>query len=590
MVFIPLRGPDRPVRTKAWWIWETHHAIDMTSDMFRTTAMNTERWRRIETLFDQAMELPDGERHGFLDRACAGNPDLRRDVGALIASEPSAGAALRDAVASEVVLLATAAVTGQVGRRIGRFRLLSLLGEGGMGAVYLAERDDAQFAHQVAIKILSHAVGSPQAIARFRDERQILAALTHPNIVRLLDGGSTDDQLPYLVMEHIEGTTITRYANDHALSVRARLMLVRQVCAALQYAHQNLVVHRDIKPSNILVDTAGVPKILDFGIAKLMAPVGSFAREARTRTGFAMFTPEYASPEQARGDAVTTATDVYSLGAVLYELVAGQPPHRTTGSSLEVLRVICEVDPARPSAVAPQSRRRELAGDLENIILKALHKEPARRYASVEQLADDLGRFLGGLPVMARTATIGYRARKFARRNKGIVVATALVAGTLLGATGVSLRQARRADEQAVRAEQQAARAELEARNANEAATRAQVETDRARTAEARVQAQLDQVKAAQSARAVAEADARAKGSEAELTREQLQIALAKARQEKLVAEQESAKARTAELRAEAAARTEQATRKEAEALYQKERERARSLVEAGKKITTSLP
>jgi hypothetical protein len=557
--------------------------MDTSSNMFRTTAMNTERWRRIESLFDQAMELPDGERSGFLHKACPGDPELQREVGALLASVATPGDALRDAVASEVQLLATAAITAQVGRRIGPFRLLRLLGEGGMGAVYLAERDDAQFAHQVAIKILSHAVGSPQAIARFRDERQILAGLKHPHIVRLLDGGSTDDQLPYLVMEHIEGTTITRYAHDRALSVRARVVLVRQVCAALQYAHQNLVVHRDIKPSNILVDAAGVPKVLDFGIAKLLAPVGSFEREARTRTGFAMFTPEYASPEQARSEVVSTATDVYSLGAVLYDLVAGQSPHRTAGSALEVLRVICEVDPARPSVVAPEGRRRELVGDLDNIILKALHKEPARRYASVEQLADDLGRFLDGLPVAARTATLGYRARKFSRRNKVAVIATALVAGTLLAATGISLRQARRADEQA-------ARAELEARNANEAATRAQVETDRARTAEARVQAQLDQIKAAQSARAAAEADARAKGSEAELSREQLQVALAKARQDKLVAEQESAKARQAELRAEAAARTEQATRKEAEALYQKERERARSLVEAGKKITTSLP
>ena len=545
--------------------------------------MNSERWQRMEALFDQAMERPDGERGSFLDEACSGDPELRRDVGALIASAPTSGDVLRDAVASEVQLLATAAVTAQVGRRIGPFRLLRLLGEGGMGAVYLAERDDAQFAHQVAIKILSHAVGSPQAVARFRDERQILAGLKHPHIVRLFDGGSTDDQLPYLVMEHIEGTTITRYARDRGLSVRARLVLIRQVCAALQYAHQNLVVHRDIKPSNILVDAAGVPKVLDFGIAKLLAPIGSFEREARTRTGFAMFTPEYASPEQARGEPVSTATDVYSLGAVLYDLVAGQSPHRTAGSALEVLRVICEVDPVRPSAVAPEGWRRELAGDLDNIIMKALHKEPARRYASVEQLADDLGRFLDGRPVTARTATLGYRARKFSRRNKVAVVAAALVAGTLLAATGISLRQARRADAQAERAE-------LEARNANDAATRAQVETDRARTAEARVQAQLDQITAAKSARAVAEANARAKGSEAELTREQLQVALAKARQEKLVAEQESAKAREAEARAEAAARTEQATRKEAEALYQKERERARSLAEAGKKITTTLP
>ncbi|HEX2687110.1 MAG TPA: protein kinase, partial [Kofleriaceae bacterium] len=496
-------------------------------------AMDPERWHRIEGLFEQALELPESERGGFLDHTCADDLELRSELEGLLASLPTAGTSLRDAVIAEVRMLASDTVTAKVGRRIGPFRLVRVLGEGGMGAVYLAERDDAQFSQRVAIKILAHAVGTPQAIARFRDERQILAALDHPNIVRLLDGGSIEDDQPYLVMEHIEGMPLTRYAEDRELSVRERVALVRQVCSALQYAHQNLVVHRDIKPSNILVDADGIPKILDFGIAKLLAPVASFEREARTRTGFAMFTPEYASPEQARGDAVSTATDVYSAGAVLYELVAGQPTHRTTGSSLEALRLICEVDPPRPSAVSPPSRRRELAGDLDKIILKALHKEPARRYASMEQLSDDLGRWLDGLPVAARTATVGYRARKFARRNKGVVVATTLVVASLLAATGVSLRQAGRADDQATRAEAERAKA-------IDAATRAQTETDRARKAEARVQAQLDQLKAEQSARAAAEAEARAKGTEAELTREQLQAALARAKQEKLLAEQES--------------------------------------------------
>lgn len=545
--------------------------------------MTPDLWHRIESLFEQALELAVAERDAFLDKACTGDPELHREVTTLLASTVSTGASLREAVVAEARRLATDAVTGQVGRRIGPFRLISLLGEGGMGAVYLAERDDAQFTHQVAIKILSHAVGSPQAIARFRDERQILAALEHPNIVRLLDGGSTDDDLPYLVMEHIDGMSITRYADQHALSVRARVGLVRQVCVALLYAHQNLIVHRDIKPSNILVDADGSPKILDFGIAKLLAPTGGFEREARTSTGFAMYTPAYASPEQARGDAVSTSTDVYSVGAVLYELATGHPPHRTTGSALDVLRVICEVDPPRPSAVGPSNRRRELTGDLDNIILKALHKEPARRYASMEQLSDDLGRFLDGLPVAARTATVGYRARKFVRRNKGVVAATTLVVATLLVATGVSLRQARRADDQAERAETERA-------NAIDAATRAQTETDRARKAEARVQAQLDQIKTEHSARAAAEAEARSKGTEAELTREQLQVALARARREKLAAEQESAKAREAEARAEAAAHAEKRTRQEAEALYQKERARVKQLEEQGKKITTELP
>jgi len=547
------------------------------------SSMDTERWHRIEALFDQALELPESERSRFLDEACADDLELRGELKALLANAATAGVSLRSAVVAEVRMLASDAVTAQVGRRIGRFRLLELLGEGGMGAVYLAERDDAQFAHRVAIKILAHAVGSPETIARFRDERQILAALEHPNIVRLLDGGSTDDDLPYLVMEHIEGTTITRYAQQRELSVRARVELVRQVCAALQYAHQNLVVHRDIKPSNILVDAGGAPKILDFGIAKLLAPVASFSREARTRTGYAMFTPEYASPEQARGDAVSTATDVYSVGAVLYELVTGQPAHSKTAGVLESLRVICEVDPPRPSAVAPIARRREVAGDLDNIILKALHKEPARRYASMEQLSDDLGRWLVGLPVAARTATVGYRALKFVRRNKGIVVATTLIAATLLAATVVSLRQAHRADEQAAQAERERA-------NAVEAVRRAEAEADRARKAEAREHAQLEQIQAEQAARAAAEAEARAKRGEAELSREQAQAALVRVRQEKLVADQESVKAREAEARAQASARSEQETHQQLESRLKKELEHLKESQEASKKITTTLP
>lgn len=544
--------------------------------------MTAQRWQVVESLFERALELPEPERDAFLGDRCAGDLDLHEEVRELLATAQDPGASLREAVIAEAQALASAADTAQVGRRIGPFRLLALIGEGGMGAVYLAERDDAQFHHRVAIKILPHSLGSPHAIARFRDERQILAALEHPNIVRLLDGGSTEDGLPYLVMEHIEGATITRYARDQQLSMRARLALARRVCAGLQYAHQNLVVHRDIKPSNILVDADGTPKILDFGIAKLLAPDAGFEREARTRTGSAMFTPEYASPEQARGDAVSTATDVYSLGAVLYELVTGQPPHRTIGSALESLRLICEIDPPRPSAAARPERRRELTGDLDNIILKALHKEPARRYASVEQLSDDLGRFLEGRPVAARTATLGYRAHKFVRRNKAVVAAATLVIATLSGATVVSLAQARRADDQAVRAE-------IEKANAIEAAQRAQIETGHARRAEAQVKAQLEQIKAAQSARAVAEAEARAKGDEVELSRERLQVALTRATEEKRLAEQESARAREAEARAEAATRAETAARKEAEALVQKERARVRQLEEQSKKITNEL-
>jgi WD40 repeat protein len=389
--------------------------------------MNVERWHRIEALFVEAMELPDAERASFVDNACADDAEIHGELKALLENDPACSTSLHASIATEVESLARDAAEAQLDSKIGPYRLIKLLGRGGMGAVYLAERDDAQFRQRVAIKMLSYGVGSPEATTRLRDERQILAALEHPNIVRLLDGGSTEDGLPYLVMEYIEGTSLTTYAEDHALSVRARVELIRRVCAALQYAHQNLVVHRDIKPGNVLVDAAGEPKILDFGIAKLLAPDVSFGRESRTLTGFPLFTPEYASPEQASGGAVSTMTDVYSVGAVLYELVTGRPPHSTTDNALENLRLICLVDPPRPSAAGPAARRRELAGDLDNIILKALHKESSRRYATMEQLADDLGRWLDGRPVAARPSTIAYRARKFIRRNKVLVIAASLV-------------------------------------------------------------------------------------------------------------------------------------------------------------------
>ncbi|HRC55319.1 MAG: serine/threonine protein kinase [Myxococcales bacterium] len=518
--------------------------------------MNQDRWRRIEGLFDEALELPEDERVAFLHRACADAPTLQRELSAMVAGIPQAGESLRAAVATEVCHLAAETVTGLVGRRIGPFLLTKLLGEGGMGAVYLAERDPSEFTHRVAIKVLSHAMASPQAQARFRDERRILATLEHPNIVRLLDGGSTPDKQPYLVMEYIEGVAITTYARTQRLSVRACIALVRKVCAALQYAHQNLVIHRDIKPSNILVDAAGQPKILDFGIAKLLAPVPGLDREAQTRTGAALFTPEYASPEQARGDAVSTATDVHALGALLYELVTGRPPHRMPESALEMLRVICDEEPEPPSHVAPAELQRVLRGDLDNIILKALHKEPGRRYGSMEQLSEDLGRFLDGLPVAARTATLGYRAHKFLRRHQAAALAGGLGITLLLGATAVSVRQAQRADLQAAAARTERARA-------IDAAHLAQQEAERARAAELRVQAQLDQLTSEQAARAKAEAEAHARAREAMYSREQLQLALDKARIEKLLAQDESQRAKDADARARAATHSERSTREE---------------------------
>jgi hypothetical protein len=532
--------------------------------------MDRARWLQIEDVFNRALDVPAPERERWLDDTCNGDTTLRREVGLLIESADDASISLHDVVAGEADHVARTATASAVGRRLGPYRLKKLLGEGGMGAVYLADRDDAQFAKQVAIKIMPRALGSPAAVARFRDERQILAALEHRNIVRLLDGG-TDEELPYLVMEHIEGQPITKFARERALSVRARVELVRDVCDALQYAHRNLIVHRDIKPSNILIDASGTAKLLDFGIAKLLAPTPGLEREAHTRTGHALFTPEYASPEQARGEAVTTATDVYSVGAVLYELVTGKPPHALGDNMIETLRIICEVDPPRTGT-----------GDLDNIILKALQKDPARRYASIEQLSDDLGRYLDGLPVHARTATLSYRVRKFVGRNRAAVAAVTVVACALVAAAVISLAQARRAD-------RAAADAVAEKASAVTAAQHAQDEAERARRAEAQVKAQLDQLEAEQSARAAAETTAREKGTEAAMTREQLRAALDSARAEAHAAEEEGKRARAAEQRAEQSAAAERTTRIEAEALYQREKTRRESAEKRSKEITTTL-
>jgi non-specific serine/threonine protein kinase/serine/threonine-protein kinase len=326
-----------------------------------------------------------------------------------------------------------------------------------MGSVLLAQRDDDQYRKRVALKLLRPGFDSEDVVRRFRRERQILASLEHPNIASLLDGGTTDDGLPYLVMEYVEGLPIDRYCDRHRLSVDERLRLFCLVCGAVQFAHQNLIVHRDIKPRNVLVGPSGAPKLLDFGIAKLLDP-GLWAQpgEAAPTEHFLM-TPEYASPEQVRGEPITTASDVYSLGVLLYELLTGQRPYEVTGRSLhEITRAVCEKEPTRPSAAidrAMQTRegsagrlRRRLRGDLDNIVLMALRKEPARRYASVEQLSEDVRRHLEGLPVRARKATFAYRARKFVLRNRGAVAAAVLVFASLGGGIVATRHQARVAE------------------------------------------------------------------------------------------------------------------------------------------------
>jgi tetratricopeptide (TPR) repeat protein len=341
-----------------------------------------------------------------------------------------------------------------VGRRIGRYRLLRRLGEGGMGVVYLGERE-GEYRKRVAVKLVRWALESPEVLRRFHTERQTLAALSHPNIVTLLDGGTTEDGLPYLVMDYLEGQPIDEYCDARSLSLAERLRLFIQVTAAVQYAHQNLIVHCDLKPSNILVTAEGLPKLLDFGIAKLLAPASLGMAGQLTQAGQRPFTPAYASPEQVRGEPVTTATDVYALGVILFWLLTGQSPYRCrTESAADIISAVCVQEPERPSSAVPREKKRRLEGDLDAILLKALRKEPQHRYGSVEQFTDDLRRHLGGRPVLARGGAFRYRASKFMLRNKITVAAAALTALAVTSGVvgvawqaGVALRAKARAEQ-----------------------------------------------------------------------------------------------------------------------------------------------
>ena len=348
--------------------------------------MTPMRWQQIQEIVNNALELTSNARAAFLDKACGTDTETRRQIENLVESYEQAGSFLERAVeagACEVLAVPSPAK----GERIGAYQITAVIGHGGMGSVYSARRADDQFRQNVAIKVLRGGIEQSQALlARFRAERQILARLAHANIARLLDGGITPAGLPYLVMEYIEGTTIDVFCEEAALPVSERVSLVREVCAAVQYAHQNLIVHRDIKPANIMVTQDGTPKLLDFGIAKLLRPDAMDQTVPLTRPADRLMTPEYASPEQFRGEPVTTATDVYALGVLLYELVSGTRPFRAenlTPATLE--RLICETVPERPSAAGAnlaKGRAEKIGADLDNIILKALHKDPARRYAS----------------------------------------------------------------------------------------------------------------------------------------------------------------------------------------------------------------
>jgi tetratricopeptide (TPR) repeat protein len=399
-----------------------------------------ERWQRIKRVFGDAAALPSDARAAFLDETCADDEALRAEVDSLLAH--SRDDAVVDRPAAEYVTGSAFASEPQwLGARLGPYELTALLGHGGMGEVYRARRVDAEYDKEVAIKLVPAGYQAQFVLQRLRTERQILATLEHPNIARLIDGGASPQGTPYLVMELVDGQPIDRYCADLPLS--RKLDLFREVCGAVSYAHQRLVVHRDLKPGNILVTADGQPKLLDFGIAKLLGPVPG-DHTLPQATVMHSFTPGFASPEQVLGQPITTASDVYSLGVLLYLMLTGRSPYRgRLDTTADAIREICEGEPAAPG-VSP---------DLDAIVLRALRKEPAKRYASVEAFSNDVHRYLRGLPVAARGDRFSYRAGKFLRRHRLQVGAAALVLAALLGATIVSVREARIADAERARAE-----------------------------------------------------------------------------------------------------------------------------------------
>lgn len=395
-------------------------------------------WEHLQDMVAAAAELSPVDRALYLDGECRGDDDLRRQADRMLASFGETGGLLEQAIGSAMGQVAIFTEIGS-GNRIGPYLLEETLGQGGMGTVYRATRADDQYRQSVAIKVVRSGFGlSHDLLTRFRAERQILASINHPNIAHLLDGGVTPSGLPYLVMEYIEGTTLDRYVKEHEPSISARLGLFRDICAAIQHAHQNLVIHRDLKPANVLVTADGTPKLLDFGIAKLLAPETAGHTIVETRTADRLMTPEYASPEQIRGEKITTATDVYSLGVLLYELLSGRRPFQLDDlSPAEVERLVCGTAPVLPSNTHAKGSTRLLtrgkATDLDRIVLKAMHKLPERRYATAAGFSADIERYLNGFPVVARPDSAGYRARKFVSRNWPAVTAAGVFLATVVG-------------------------------------------------------------------------------------------------------------------------------------------------------------
>ncbi len=419
--------------------------------------MNPDRWQQIKIALHRALQLDGASRLAYIDEIGANDPDLRLELESLIAAHDESEESFLNVPAAAIEDISE--IDGSdpwVGKRIGPYQLIEQVGSGGMGEVYRAIRVDDEYQKQVAIKLIRVGQDSAFVVQRFRNERQILASFEHPNIARLLDGGTTGAGLPYFAMEFIQGEPIDVYCDRHKMDTSARLCLFLQVCGAVQYAHQRLIIHRDLKPNNILVGTDGTPKLLDFGIAKISELGEGSGDTAHTKSIYRMLTPGYASPEQAGGNPITTSSDVYSLGVILYELLTGRKPHLTGAGPTE--------EPRRPSAVvrrydgtpgtpgtpadltalregSPRKLARRLRGDLDNIVLMALRVDPLRRYASVEQFAEDLRRHLSSRPVIARKDTLRYRAGKFFVRYAAGVAATVAVVIALLAALLVTARE-----------------------------------------------------------------------------------------------------------------------------------------------------
>jgi tetratricopeptide (TPR) repeat protein len=415
------------------------------------SASPTDRFRRVDTIFDAAVDVPATELTAFIDRECAGDEDLRAEVLELVRAYHRSDSFLESPASrlAAPLLEAAAAIGGPVPDHIGPFRVVREIGRGGMGRVFLGERADGQFEQRVAIKLIQH--GAPGVLRRFVEERRILARLEHPGIARLVDGGITESGLPYFAMELVEGEPIDRYCDTHALTLDQRIELFTSVCDAVAYAHQHLVIHRDLKPSNILVGADGKIKLLDFGIAKLLG--AQHDGEDVTQTHFSVMTPEFAAPEQIRNAPISTATDVYSLGVLLHLLLTGERPYDVRGKSpAEIERIVCDEVPPKPSTRLAAAWRRQLRGDLDLIVMTALQKLPERRYQSPAALAQDLQRFRQGHAILARPDSAPYRLRKFVGRHRAGVALAALLVVALAAAIARERMLRRAAEVQARRA------------------------------------------------------------------------------------------------------------------------------------------